>query len=164
MNGPQRTACLAKGYINNQYQLTIPRQWASPMVICLVMLHVRQAKHRHTYPGSWNILYIRYIRLIFYIFEISARFLADILNLKGLLKGQGHFSQKGRSCTREWLLTSFRPHHASAFGLWVTFCLFCTCIPPIIMINFRHHFLTPLWRHNDPALIHGLVVPRTHLI
>ncbi len=26
MNGPQRTACLAKGCINNQYQLTIPRQ------------------------------------------------------------------------------------------------------------------------------------------
>ncbi len=24
MNGPQRTACLAKGWINNQYQLTIP--------------------------------------------------------------------------------------------------------------------------------------------
>ncbi len=29
MNGPQRTACLAKGCINNQYQLTIPRQWAA---------------------------------------------------------------------------------------------------------------------------------------
>ncbi len=28
MNGPQRTACLAKGWINNQYQLTIPMQWA----------------------------------------------------------------------------------------------------------------------------------------
>ena len=32
MNGPQRTACLAKGCINNQYQLTIPRQWERPMV------------------------------------------------------------------------------------------------------------------------------------
>ncbi len=29
MNGPQRTACLAKGCINNQYQLAIARQWAS---------------------------------------------------------------------------------------------------------------------------------------
>ncbi len=37
MNGPQRTACLAKGCINNQYQLTIPRQWARPMVTSLVI-------------------------------------------------------------------------------------------------------------------------------
>ena len=29
MNGPQRTACLAKGCINNQYQLTMLRQWAA---------------------------------------------------------------------------------------------------------------------------------------
>ncbi len=29
MNGPQRTACLAKSCINNHYQLTIPRQWAA---------------------------------------------------------------------------------------------------------------------------------------
>ena len=46
MNGPQRTACLAKGCINNQ--LTIPRQWVSSMVTSLGMLHVRQAKHRQT--------------------------------------------------------------------------------------------------------------------
>ena len=48
MNGPQRTACLAKGCINNQYQLTIPRQWASSMVTSLAMLHVRQTEHRQT--------------------------------------------------------------------------------------------------------------------
>ena len=39
MNGPQRTACLAKGCINNQYQLAIARQWASSMVTSLAMLH-----------------------------------------------------------------------------------------------------------------------------
>ncbi len=42
MNDPQRTACLAKGCINNQYQLAIARQWASSMVTSLAMLHVRQ--------------------------------------------------------------------------------------------------------------------------
>ena len=48
MNGPQRTACLAKGCIKNQYQLAIARQWASSMVTSLAMLHVRQAEHRQT--------------------------------------------------------------------------------------------------------------------
>ncbi len=48
MNGPQQTACLAKGCINNQYQLAIARQCTSSMVTSLAMLHVRQAKHRQT--------------------------------------------------------------------------------------------------------------------
>ncbi len=33
----KRTACLAKGCINNQYQLTISRQWASSMSTSLAM-------------------------------------------------------------------------------------------------------------------------------
>ncbi len=50
MNGPQRTACLAKGYINNQFSLTFPRgrTQLSSMVTSLTMSHVRQAEHRQT--------------------------------------------------------------------------------------------------------------------
>ncbi len=35
MNSPQRTACLAKGCINNQYQLTILRKWAAQWLTSL---------------------------------------------------------------------------------------------------------------------------------
>ncbi len=59
MNGPQRTACLAKGFINNQHQLTIPSQLASSMVANYAQLenslvtsmyvrHVGQTEHGQT--------------------------------------------------------------------------------------------------------------------